>query len=171
MILYRVNAGFVPRESWIHGDEGGGRAIGEACHMIDLFEYLLDAPAIAVCGESLHPGRSHFLADDNFSCSFRYADGSVASLLYTSVGPKDVEKERVEVFVEGKYYLIDDFKRLLIKGARNAGWRSRISDKGHRQALTAFFDALRGIGPLPISYDSIERSSRLAIQVSGLGSV
>src|SRR5687767_13712642 len=29
---YRMNAGYIPRENWVHGPEGGGRNIGEACH-------------------------------------------------------------------------------------------------------------------------------------------
>ena len=32
-----MNAGFVPKEAWLHDMEiGGGRTIGEACHHIDL---------------------------------------------------------------------------------------------------------------------------------------
>ena len=36
-IRYRMNAGFVPAEAWVHGD--GGRIIGEGCHIIDLVKY------------------------------------------------------------------------------------------------------------------------------------
>ena len=37
MINYRMNAGFFPQEHWVHGPQGGGRNIGEACHIYDLF--------------------------------------------------------------------------------------------------------------------------------------
>ena len=34
---YRVNAGVVPPESWLHDpEEGGGRIIGGGCHFVDL---------------------------------------------------------------------------------------------------------------------------------------
>lgn len=42
-IVLTMNAGFIPSEHWVHDPEiGGGRIIGEACHMIDLATFLLD---------------------------------------------------------------------------------------------------------------------------------
>ena len=37
---YQMNAGYIPRDHWVHGREGGGRNIGEACHVYDLFDTL-----------------------------------------------------------------------------------------------------------------------------------
>ena len=37
---YRMNAGFIPNDHWVHGPQGGGRNIGEACHIYDLFNAL-----------------------------------------------------------------------------------------------------------------------------------
>ena len=35
-MLYRVNAGRIPKDHWIqNAEEGGGRIIGEVCHFID----------------------------------------------------------------------------------------------------------------------------------------
>ncbi|MCK5644234.1 MAG: bi-domain-containing oxidoreductase, partial [Gammaproteobacteria bacterium] len=34
-IHYRINAGYIPLDHWVHTEEGGGRIIGEACHIID----------------------------------------------------------------------------------------------------------------------------------------
>jgi len=40
--LYRVNAGMLPPTHWVQDPEvGGGRIIGEVCHFIDFFNYLL----------------------------------------------------------------------------------------------------------------------------------
>src|SRR5205823_12609970 len=36
IVTYRVNADAGGATDWTQGDEGGGRAIGEGCHMIDL---------------------------------------------------------------------------------------------------------------------------------------
>ena len=38
-----MNAGFIPKDVWIHDMEiGGGRIIGEACHYIDFVPIYLD---------------------------------------------------------------------------------------------------------------------------------
>ena len=44
LMTYRVNAGFIPKSSWVHEpDDGGGRIIGECCHFFDLFNYIVDS--------------------------------------------------------------------------------------------------------------------------------
>ena len=40
---YRVNAGKLPLDHWVLGPRGGGRLIGEGCHMIDLMGHLVGA--------------------------------------------------------------------------------------------------------------------------------
>ncbi|MCK4827096.1 Gfo/Idh/MocA family oxidoreductase, partial [bacterium] len=41
LMYYRINAGYIPKESWVHDpEEGGGRIIGEVCHFIDLRQFL-----------------------------------------------------------------------------------------------------------------------------------
>lgn len=168
MILYRVNAGYVPPDSWIHGPEGGGRVVGEACHMLDLFEFLLDSAPASLSVESARASSAHVLADDNFSCAIRYEDGSVAQLFYTALGPKSVEKEKVEIFFDGKSLLLDDFRQLTFSGSRKPLWKALVPDKGHLEALRSFFRALREGSVPPIPYESIERTSRLAIRLAGV---
>ena len=43
IINYEMNAGYIEKDNWVYGKEGGGRNIGEACHIYDLFNYLLDS--------------------------------------------------------------------------------------------------------------------------------
>ena len=43
-MIYRVNAGAVPADTWIQDpDVGGGRIVGEACHFIDFLTFLSGA--------------------------------------------------------------------------------------------------------------------------------
>ena len=48
IINYQMNAGPLPIGHWIFSEECGGRIIGEACHIFDLFSYFIDAPATEV---------------------------------------------------------------------------------------------------------------------------
>jgi len=58
---YRINAGFIPENSWIQDEEsGGGRIIGEVCHFVDLLCYLAGSAPIKVTADSLSmPDRLH----------------------------------------------------------------------------------------------------------------
>src|SRR5262249_35575556 len=80
LIQYRMNAGFIRLESWIQGAEGGGRIIGEACHIFDLFNYLVGDFPQTVTALPLRPGAAHLPASDNFVTTLQYADGSLCSL-------------------------------------------------------------------------------------------
>ncbi|MGD8634355.1 MAG: bi-domain-containing oxidoreductase, partial [Anaerolineales bacterium] len=45
MMQYRVNAGALPADHWLHDPEqGGGRIIGEACHFIDFLTFIAGQP-------------------------------------------------------------------------------------------------------------------------------
>ena len=50
--------------------------------------------------------------DDNIVATLRLADGSIASIIYTSLGDAAMPKERVEVAGEAGAGVLDDFRRL-----------------------------------------------------------
>src|SRR5262249_49108874 len=133
-VLIRVNAGPIPLEHWIQDPNvGGGRLIGEACHFVDLAVYLCGARVRSANAMGIpQKGRSPVLLD-NFSINLTLADGSVATIVYTSIGDSRLPKEYVEVFGGGKIGIIRDFKSVELWPA---GKRHRLSwfkqDKGQK---------------------------------------
>src|SRR4030042_4396669 len=61
IINYRLNAGYIPKENWIQTDEGGGRNIGEACHIYDLFNYLTGSEVLAIDAMGINPKTEQYL--------------------------------------------------------------------------------------------------------------
>jgi predicted dehydrogenase len=103
-----MNAGAVPADSWVQDPAvGGGRIIGEACHLLDLLAYLAGSPIAAVCMHALgpHPGAD----TDNASILIRFANGSNGVVNYFANGHKGYAKERVEVFSQGRVAVVDKF--------------------------------------------------------------
>ncbi len=68
-LSYRMNAGYLPPEHWVHGPEGGGRLLGEACHILDLFRFLTGAPAVEVCATGIRSRRRDVGPSDNFTAT------------------------------------------------------------------------------------------------------
>ncbi|WP_437277037.1 bi-domain-containing oxidoreductase [Sorangium sp. So ce375] len=145
--VIRVNAGAVPGSSWVHDAvEGGGRWIGEGCHFVSLAATLVGGPATRVAALSCR-GDSHLRPDENLAVSLSYANGSVATILYTASGDRSFPKERVEVFAGGAVGVIDDFKRAEVtKGGKKREQRGWIADKGHAALVDLFLDACLGRG-------------------------
>jgi len=151
ILNYRINAGYIPMDHWVHGAEGGGRNIGEACHIYDLFTFLADSPVAALSAHSIKPKTAHYGRNDNFIATVSFADGSVASLTYTALGNKGLPKETAELFVDGKIASLDDFKSLTVHGAQGLSLKTGHQDKGLRNELERFAHGIRsGIWPIPL---------------------
>jgi predicted dehydrogenase len=149
-MVYRVNAGSVAPTSWVVDPvQGGGRLVGEVCHMVDLLVDLADSPVVSVFTQPMTAG-----SGDDIVLTLRFADGSVGTIAYASGGDRSMPKEQLEVFGGGVAGVLDDFRQLRVHAG---GRRKRIGgplatqDKGHRGELAAFLDAIRTGGPSPVS--------------------
>jgi len=169
MIQYRLNAGYIPLDHWVHGVQGGGRNVGEACHMYDVFRFLAGAPVRAVDASAIDPGGLAFARNDNFAATITYEDGTVASLMYTALGPKSgLGKEHITVFCDGEAFIVDDFRKLTKASDGSVLWQSGEPDKGHFEELSRFGDAIATGGPSPIPFEEIVEVSSVALHVEDL---
>jgi predicted dehydrogenase/threonine dehydrogenase-like Zn-dependent dehydrogenase len=167
MILYRVNAGYIPLDHWTQTEEGGGRIIGEGCHMLDVFQYLVSpARVVEVTSTAIKPQVAHISPTDNVSVTVRYEDGSVATLLYTALGSRDLSKEYVEIYADGKTLVIDDYIALKVYGASVAGWNSSLQDKGHLEELRAFARYVQGKTGRPITLDAMLETTQSSFSIA-----
>lgn len=161
---YRVNAGFIPANHWIQDHaEGGGRILGEICHFVDFLSFICGQPVTAVSA-STTPNSGRY-SDDNLCAVLWFADGSLGSITYTSNGDKSFSKERVEVFVQGKVAVLDDFRELrTVQDGRHRVSKTRLRvDKGHRGEWEAFGKAIRGGGIPPIPFEDLINSTLATI--------
>lgn len=150
IINYRMNAGYIPLDHWVHGEEGGGRNLGEACHIYDLFTFLANSEIKNINAYSIVPKTHHYGRNDNFVATMSFNDGSVASLTYTALGFKDCPKEIADLYVDGKLFIMSDYKSLEMHGIKAKSFKTSIQEKGLREELIAFSDAINGTEwPIP----------------------
>jgi predicted dehydrogenase/threonine dehydrogenase-like Zn-dependent dehydrogenase len=142
IINYTMNAGFIPKEHWVHTEEGGGRNIGEACHIYDLFNYFTDSNAQYVNAFSITAKSGQFLLNDNFCATIKYNDGSVCNLVYTALGAKSAQKEKMEIYYDSKMISLSDYKELKLYDLTEKTVKKGPQDKGHLEELRRFGQAL-----------------------------
>jgi len=165
IINYQMNAGYVPHDSWVHGIEGGGRNRGEACHIYDLFTFLTDAKIIKTSVSSLNPTTKFYKNEDNFNATFNFSDGSVANLLYTSLGHKDFPKEKMDVFFDGKVASLDNYRKSTLTAGKSYSINSKQIDKGQPELLSHFIEAALGHQAWPIELWQQIQATEMAIEV------
>ena len=169
IINYRLNGGYIPPESWIQDSQGGGRNLGEACHMYDAFRFLTDAPVASISATSINPGSLPYFHNDNFSAAVSYGDGSLGNLIYTALGPKQgLPKERIEIFCDGEAYVIDDYKQLTRARDSAILWECSEADKGHFEELSRFGDSIANGTKPPIPFDQIAETTAVALHIEYL---
>jgi len=164
LIQYRVNAGFIPLDHWLHDSRaGGGRIVGEGCHFIDFLTFLVDSQPVKAKVQGI-PDAGRY-QEDNVLIVITFEDGSLGSVIYLANGDKSLPKERVEVFCEGRVGVLDDFRSLeLVKNGRREVIRSRLrQDKGHKNEWEEFTQAIREGGAPPIPYEQMISVARATI--------
>jgi polar amino acid transport system substrate-binding protein len=141
---YRINAGFIPKESPLQDDRiGKGRIIGEVCHFIDLMAYLCDARPTEVFAMSIEGGNQSYMNSDNVQITVRFSDGSAGSITYAACGGAGMPKERLEVFAGQQSFVIDDFRsaEMYCDGSRSVLY-SKGQAKGHAEEFEYFADRI-----------------------------
>jgi len=134
IIQYTVNAGYIPKDHWIHDPEvGGGRIIGEVCHFIDLAVYFTGSKPTKVQSMPIAPNSEYYSTSDNISINIAFENGSVANIIYTSMGSKSYPKEEIVVFANDKVGKIDNFVKAEIYATKKKTMKKIEQDKGFYQ--------------------------------------
>ena len=151
-INYRINAGYLPPEHWLHDpDIGGGRIIGEACHFVDLCGYFTESDIRSADIYKLDNPEGNIPDEDTSVISLKYSDGSIAVISYFSNGDTSLPKERIEIFGGSSSLIIDDFKTLrMYRGGRCSKFKLRKQDKGQRDEIREYIERIKeGESPIP----------------------
>jgi len=163
-MIYRVNAGYIPPESWIQDNEiGGGRVIGEVCHFVDFLTFVNGSLPVSVYTTDMKSADS---LNDILNVSLSYQNGSIGTISYFANGDKSLPKERVEVFSNGCTAVLDDFRTLTIHAHGKKRQKKLLTqDKGQKNEVNQFIAAILKGENKPISFEEIYNSSFVTFKI------
>jgi polar amino acid transport system substrate-binding protein len=147
-MIYRINAGAIPADSWIQDLQiGGGRIVGEVCHFIDFMTFMCDSLPLRVYATAI-PDPAHL--NDVSNISLEFANGSVGTISYFANGSKSLEKEYVEIYRAGVTGILRDFKEVEIFSSGKPQRKKLFNqDKGQKCMVERFLSAIKqGSKPL-----------------------
>lgn len=158
-VIATMNAGFIPKESWVHDLKvGGGRIIGEACHFIDLISYFTGSKVISVCMNSM--GVNPDESTDNASVLLKYENGSTGTINYFSNGSKSYDKERIEIYSQEKTLVIENFISLKAYGYKGFSNLKTKLDKGHLEQFKQLVRLSNGEIGILIPFDELVNTTK-----------
>ena len=159
IINYVMNAGYIAPDVWVHGKEGGGRIIGEGCHIIDLFNYFTDELPVSLSVDAITPKTDNVGKIDNCVITVKYDGGSIATMTYCANGSSKYPKEFCQVFCDNNTYVINDYKETQIYGTRQESFTTKIADKGHYNELVELAKAIKAGNRFLIPLESLLATS------------
>jgi len=103
---------------------------------------------------------------EDVSVTIRFADGSLANIVYTTLGDTSFSKELIECYKGGAVCRIDNFRELTIvaSGKQIVKKKSMAQDKGHSSQVKAFIDGVIS-GVPPVDEQSMIDSSLATLTV------
>ena len=163
-MLYRINAGAIPKDTWIQDLEiGGGRVLGEVCHFIDYLTYLNGSLPVKISASALPDANQ---LNDTLNILIQFENGSSGVVAYYANGSKTMTKEYVEVFSAGMSATLSDFKELKIYGKGKPKKKKLLNqNKGQKEMVEAFVDRLLKDGQAPIPFDDIVAVTKASFKV------
>jgi len=163
-MVYRVNAGAIPKDSWIQDLEfGGGRIVGEVCHFLDTLSFLNGSQVVSVYAVAMRDPKN---LNDTLNVTLTFQNGSIGTISYLANGDKSLPKERIEVFAHGSTAIVDDFKELTVYSKGKKKKKKLISqNKGQKEEVKRFVEAiLNGTGE-PIPFEEIYNTSLVTFKI------
>jgi polar amino acid transport system substrate-binding protein len=165
-MIYRINAGAIPKDSWIQDPEfGGGRVIGEVCHFVDTLSFLSDSLPVTVHANAMVDQDN---LNDTLHISLAYKNGSIGTISYLANGDKRLPKERIEIFAHGSSAILNDFKTLTVyAGGKKKKKKLLSQDKGQKEEVKRFIEAIfkgNGLNDL-ISFEELYNTSLVTFKI------
>ena len=164
MVYHRIQAYF-PESHWTHDEAlGGGRFVGEGCHIFDLFCELAKSEPVSVYasgGTFLDPEKVHI--PDSAAVTLTFRDGSVAVTLINSAGCDKLHKEATEIYCNRKAIVITDFMRMEaygFEGRDRTVIEYSIADKGHAVEIDRLADSILDGAECP---NGVAKAARAAV--------
>ncbi|MBK5114347.1 MAG: hypothetical protein JJE41_12030, partial [Candidatus Heimdallarchaeota archaeon] len=147
------------KDHWINDPvKGGGAILGEGCHFYDYCNWIIGSEPVEFSANMISSKGEAIIDQNNVIGTMKYKDGSIATIIYSTMGNQEFPKERIEIFNDGIVIAIDDFTKIDVVGSEIKGKSLNSIEKGHFEMLEAYVKFLQGKGDnedLPMIEDGV----------------
>ena len=153
-----MNAGFIADDNWVNKENiGGGRIIGEACHLIDLCIFFSNSLVKSICMNTMKNVNNEGVNEG--SILMHFSNGSNGIINYFTNGSNVYQKERVEIYSNKRTFVIDDYKNTYSYTDKSKRIIKNVFDKGHKDQFHKYINTIRSGNNSLIDFKEIINST------------
>ena len=104
--------------------------------------YIIDEEVIDITAHQIDRSNDKIKTIDDVSVTLKYKNGSIGSIIYSSIGSEEFPKETIQLHTSSNSFVIDDFRKLYSYSNKVSKKRLRRQDKGHLNELKEVQEAL-----------------------------
>ncbi len=139
IINYVYNNSFLPADHWVNQkDVGGGRVIGEACHITDLFGFLTGSEPARIFADKITAGKGEANDDNNIVATIKYRDGSLCNLVFSCVGNSSTDREQCTIFQDSMVIGMKNFTEITLNGKKVFSSRADLGYANEMHEISRF---------------------------------
>ncbi|GER94640.1 hypothetical protein A45J_2404 [hot springs metagenome] len=129
--------------------------------------YLTESIPVQAYAERVSGNNRTVVNNDNVSIVIKFKDGSIGNIFYSALGDKAFSRERVEVYCEGKTFVIEDFKNSYYwLGGKTKKFKTLNQEMGYKEELKHFIDVITGKDTPKIQYEEIYYSTLCVFKIN-----
>ena len=102
---------------------------------------------------------------DDVTATLRFDDGGLGVVVYTSLGDNAYPKENYEIYAGGSVIALNNFKTLTVTSGGTTQKSGINQDKGYKNSLIAFVEAVKSGGPAPIDEEELLETSHATLAI------
>ena len=107
-----------------------------------------------------------FISEDSVFITLQFGDGSNGVIAYLAEGDSSLAKEHIEIFGDGKTFVIEDFRSAKLYAAgREKKETLRQQDKGQAEETRAACAVVAEGRPAPITLQELEATTRATFRI------
>ena len=116
----------------------------------------------------INPKNKNHSKNENFTANFKFEDGSIANLTFTSMGSTIYPKEQMKIFQSESVYYLNDYKTLDVYNKNKQTITNHSGSKGHEEELRSFINAIKNESSPPIPYWQQIQATHMALEIERL---
>jgi len=129
--------------------------------------YFIGSKPCKIYAERVSGNNKTIVNDDNVSIIVKFSDSSIGNIFYSASGDRAFSRENIEIYCEGKTFIIKDFKETQCwLGGKKLNFKTFNQEMGYKEELNHFLNVIQGKEKPNLTFEEIYYSTLTVFKIN-----